>query len=682
MSPDYVINESEWVNIIGDTKTRDGRRAGYAAAQALKGRRVSDVQVVNLLLALAVDSRRTPLQRKVLNLCNAFNVAYKLQKGCKSGDVSVSMKLQAGTPCWEILREIVGLKAGLPHGATSHEILDYQSDVQLVKLLSKYPFEGADELAEDNAIDALLEQEKRNKETNRAWKDMPENDFILRLQTEIEEILGPPPSLEEILASAAWGPGTLNDYSFGTRETGAEFKFAAMPTCSPRLTPMVSAVIQSYPRWFEYFSDQGWDTIPYRVVPADKMFTVPKKFERDRCAFLPSSINAWLQRGVGLTIRKRLAKAGIAMELQQEVNRTMAKLGSISGIYSTMDLTSASDSVCRGFLVSVLSPAWINLLKLITADYFSLPEGYLKRHPNAKRIHRFEMISAMGCGYTFELETAIFYAVVRSVVPAICAREEKVDYTGKVLSASVKKRYWHVGVYGDDIIVPSAYAHEVADRLRFCGFTVNEEKSFISRSPGFRESCGGDYLYGYPVRPLYFTKALSDGSQIITTANRVLEKAHEVFGDHSGDDRFSDRRYRGLHDALVRTLPGFMMKLTTPPYVSGGLWMNETGPKDYVRGQAMYRVFSTKSEVVPLQNIGLFPSGKNLWPTWGNGCNLAAARLSLLGYQPYDDEVMRIKVQPGSGNESVLRSENVIRMIPALSSISQHTRWLGWRFAT
>ena len=62
----------------------------------------------------------------------------------------------------------------------------------------------------------------------------------------------------------------------------------------------------------------------------------------------------------------------------------------------------------------------------------------------------------MGNGYTFELETLIFYALIRAVV-------------GKESTASV---------YGDDLIYPSCHTREVRALLNFVGFATNEEKSF------------------------------------------------------------------------------------------------------------------------------------------------------------------------------------------------------------
>ena len=86
----------------------------------------------------------------------------------------------------------------------------------------------------------------------------------------------------------------------------------------------------------------------------------------------------------------------------------------------------------------------------------------------------------MGNGFTFPLETLIFWALTAS------ACEGDVD---------------SVSVYGDDIICPRERADDVIDTLTMCGFKINLEKSFVEGP--FRESCGCDYYKGIDIRPFY-----------------------------------------------------------------------------------------------------------------------------------------------------------------------------------
>jgi hypothetical protein len=85
----------------------------------------------------------------------------------------------------------------------------------------------------------------------------------------------------------------------------------------------------------------------------------------------------------------------------------------------------------------------------------------------------------MGNGYTFPLETLIFWGLAA----ACCDRDS--DAT----------------VYGDDIIIPSDRFELLAEILRYAGFILNVGKSF--HVGPFRESCGKDYFKGIDVRPFY-----------------------------------------------------------------------------------------------------------------------------------------------------------------------------------
>jgi hypothetical protein len=141
----------------------------------------------------------------------------------------------------------------------------------------------------------------------------------------------------------------------------------------------------------------------------------------------------------------------------------------------------------------------------------------------------YEKISSMGNGATFELETAIFWAISSSVA-----------------GDSV--------VYGDDIIVPTEHAPEVIELLEFCGFKCNPKKTFVSGP--FRESCGGHYFQGVDVTPPYFRKRLNSLHPVLTAANAInlRSKAHLMVSydlKPSWDllARKIPRKFRGLEGA-------------------------------------------------------------------------------------------------------------------------------------
>jgi len=107
----------------------------------------------------------------------------------------------------------------------------------------------------------------------------------------------------------------------------------------------------------------------------------------------------------------------------------------------------------------------------------------------------------MGNGFTFELETAVFLAIILAVrnLRAVSEPLEALITPGR-----------DVLVYGDDIIIPTEYASDVVSALSYCGFKTNDSKSFVEGP--FRESCGGDYFRGVDVRP-YFLKEYPNGPE-------------------------------------------------------------------------------------------------------------------------------------------------------------------------
>jgi len=140
------------------------------------------------------------------------------------------------------------------------------------------------------------------------------------------------------------------------------------------------------------------------------------------------------------------------------------------------------------------------------------------------------MHSSMGNGYTFPLETAIFFAVVASCVP-------------------VYDRHL-ANCYGDDIICPQYAALDVIERLEYLGFEVNRRKTHLAGE--FFESCGADFFRGVNVRPMYMR---SDGSGLIPYQLQIANSLRLYASRRMGCEDFCDSRFRDAWLALVRQVP-------------------------------------------------------------------------------------------------------------------------------
>lgn len=207
-----------------------------------------------------------------------------------------------------------------------------------------------------------------------------------------------------------------------------------------------------------------------RQVRGNVYFTVPKNALSDRPCGKEPSLNGFYQLGLGKVIRQRLkANAGIDLRRGQLIHGVRVKHASLSGLFATIDLSSASDTLCRNLVRLLLPPMWFEALNDLRSPTTQV----------GSKTYFLEKFSSMGNGFTFELETLVFWALSCAV-------------------SDLHKRA-DISVYGDDIIVPTECADDVVAALRFFGFTPNDAKTFTSGP--FRESCGEDYYHGVRVRP-------------------------------------------------------------------------------------------------------------------------------------------------------------------------------------
>jgi hypothetical protein len=257
-----------------------------------------------------------------------------------------------------------------------------------------------------------------------------------------------------------------------------------------------------------------------QLVDGNELFTVPKTSEIDRVACKEPSLNMYMQQGLGEFIKHRLNTRCKIDLSNQGRNRSLARTGSISGELATLDLSSASDSVTCALVETFLPPVWVAMLKTVRS-----PVTYI---PSKGVSHVNRMISSMGNGFTFPLETLLFYSIARAVAL-------RLGISGTI------------SVYGDDIICPTLLAEPLAYALQVCGFKVNPKKSYWTG--GFRESCGGHYYYGADVTPFYVKAPMRTVQDLIHVCNAVRK--------WSGRDGLGclDPQLEGLWLTLSRHVP-------------------------------------------------------------------------------------------------------------------------------
>jgi len=305
----------------------------------------------------------------------------------------------------------------------------------------------------------------------------------------IKSVLGPVPSLARL--GAHFGPGATT--TIKRANACFEGKLTRTPVCSEEMLPSVDSFLAETPGWSGFHSEgvsvttvEDGDSVTKTLectstiaVDTGKLIFVAKNAKTHRPICVEPILNGFWQLGVGDYIKDRLRVLANQDLSNQERNQLLAREGSIHGNLATIDLSSASDTLAFSVVFDLLPEDWVDLLCRMRTGVVEY----------AGHKYELEKFSSMGNGYTFELESLIFWALADSCT---------------ALSGEDTKR---VSVYGDDIIVPTRVVDLLFATLSWCGFTVNPAKSYWEGP--FRESCGADWLLGEDVRPIFKKDRLS-----------------------------------------------------------------------------------------------------------------------------------------------------------------------------
>lgn len=254
--------------------------------------------------------------------------------------------------------------------------------------------------------------------------------------------------------------------------------------------------------WAKAAASRG-DSITFQE--GNRFTTVPKDSETDRGISIECSVNLFYQLAYGSAMREALKKNTshrLVLEEMPTIHRQVAREASLTGKFATIDITQASDTICKSLVALVLPVRWHEVL-----DDLRSPKTIINQD-GVNKVVLLEKFSSMGNGYTFELETVIFMAICSAVMR---------------LRGTTPKPGINVYTFGDDMIVPTEFASEVISALRYLGMDFNPKKTFVDGP--FRESCGGDYFSGVDVRPFFLKKEVNEPQHYIGMANGIRRMA-------------------------------------------------------------------------------------------------------------------------------------------------------------
>jgi len=432
------------------------------------------------------------------------------------------------------------------------------------EFLSKANFLRLDVARDKAAFAKFFEYEDLCKRTNRRFSNLlldplykGANVWLLNATArKIELILGDF-SGDEFVDEANWGPGVST--LIKGQHVSAFNKFQSETGITQDLYALVGDWFPvAYPRWWEHLTLNSERA--FTDVVGNSIVTVPKNSKTDRVIAIEPGINLWFQKALGSMIRRRLRRFGIDLN-SQEVNQRLSLTASYDNSLATVDFSSASDSIAHELVRALLPPRWFQLLDACRSK--------IGQHSGVPL--RWQKFSSMGNGYTFELESLIFFAAAWAV-------REYLQEDGEI------------SVFGDDVILPTRCYDLFSSFSEFLGFKVNPKKSFSSGP--FRESCGAHWYDGVDCKPVFLKERLQNVQAIFKLANRVRSLAHRY-----GSYRSCDRRFVHGWSRLVRRVPKPLRLRTCFGFGDGGFISNfdeavpaAAGDRPQWRGFEGYRV--------------------------------------------------------------------------------------------
>lgn len=353
-------------------------------------------------------------------------------------------------------------------------------------------FWEAEELCRDTNHRFLL---LRNELQKSGWL-ADDLSLVSRVRDAVWEVLGPLTQrrLDALPARCRFGPGASSQLS--GRNVLLSRKYACGTHVTPKLAPLLPCILGPH------FAERQ-----LQIVDESNVQFVPKNSKTHRTIAIEPHWNLYVQLGIGEMIRHSLNRLGLCLN-DQTRNQNLASRAQYEDL-ATIDLSMASDTIALRVVEFLLPSDWYELLLMART-----PKMKIKGVS-----HSLEKFSSMGNGFTWELESLIFYCAAA----VACGR--RVD--------DIKQ----IGIYGDDIIIPRQYVPRLQRILTLFGFRMNAEKSFWQGR--FFESCGSDYFDGRDVRPVFFKK---DKYRDHNEAATHMANAIRLYAHNAGDRFYCDRR--------------------------------------------------------------------------------------------------------------------------------------------
>lgn len=261
--------------------------------------------------------------------------------------------------------------------------------------------------------------------------------------------------------------------------------------------------------------------------PTARVILVPKDSRGPRVISCEPAELLYIQQGIMRKLYHLLENhkltRGLLNFTDQTINRELARIGSKTDEWATLDLKDASDRVSLALVRRIFPRNWVRAFEACRSDWTILPDG------RQILLHKF---APMGSSCCFPVEAICFWAIA-----SVACRTNRRPRSGVP-----------VYVYGDDIIVQSSNALLVMEALESVGLLVNRNKSYIQGR--FRESCGGEYHNGNDVTVVRVRDPLEGSGTLWASNTDLANKFLAKFGLSDGS-----RILRVIEEFVGRPLP-------------------------------------------------------------------------------------------------------------------------------
>lgn len=333
-------------------------------------------------------------------------------------------------------------------------------------------------------------------------------------------------------------------------------------------TSVSPRIIAKYPLDAYFYASLGHvcdsideiNSVDLKESPA-QVCLVPKDSRGPRLISEEPLTFQWVQQGLGRAIVRHVEKHFLTRNAihftNQQPNRQAALEGSRTGELCTLDLNEASDRVTVGLVRLLFPEPLLGFLLASRSLSTRLPDG------RELILHKF---APMGSALCFPVLALTIWALL----------------TAGCTDAGLRKK---ILVYGDDVIVPKAYARDAMNILESFGLKINRDKSCTSGF--FRESCGLDAYAGIEVTPVRFRTVWSHHPcpEVYTSWIAYANEMHK-------------RKYYNCYESIVSRLfsiygaiPAVDMQLACPSLVDvPENWLPSRRRTNYALQKQEYRV--------------------------------------------------------------------------------------------